>query len=145
MLVEQPREFARDAGRIGLGQVRPRLRIEHAQPHDLHAGDGEGQLPFVVGVGRIEQHHRVARIEQRAEQVVRELRAAHADGDVLGAQPRHAEEVLLESRDLLAAFHVAERRGVAAALVEQIRVGDDRLVGLPELLGRRVIDPAAAE
>ena len=116
------------------GKIRPRLRIEHAQPHDLHARNREGELAFVVGVGRIEQHHRVAGIEQRAEQIVRELRAAHADRDVLGAEPRHAEEVLLESRDLLAAFHVAERGRVAAALVEQVRVRDDRFVGLPELI-----------
>ena len=76
---------------------------------------------------------------------MRQLRAAHADRDVLGAEARHAEQVLLEARDLLAAFHVAERRGVAAALVEQLGVRHDRFVGLPELIRRRVIDPAAAK
>ena len=50
------------------------------------ARHGERELPFVVRVGRIQQHHGVARIEQRAEQIVRQLRAAHADRDVLGAE-----------------------------------------------------------
>ena len=50
-----------------------------------------------------------------------------------------------KQRDLLAALEVAERRGVAAALVEQRRVVDDVLIRLPELLRRLVIHPAAAE
>ena len=145
MLIEQPREVTRDAGRIGLRQVCPRVGIEHAQAHHLDAGRREGQLPFVVGVGGIQQHDRVAGIEQRAEQIVRQLRAAHADGDVLSGQPRHAENVLLEPRDLLAALQVAERRRVAAALVEQVGVRHHRLVGQPEFLGGLVIDPATAK
>jgi hypothetical protein len=53
---------------------------------------------------------------------VGELRAAEPDRDVFGAKPRHAEEVLFETRDLLAALHVAQRRGVRAALVKQFGV-----------------------
>ena len=42
-----------------------------------------------------------------------QLRAARADGDVLGAEARHAEQMRVESRELLAAVDVAERGGIA--------------------------------
>jgi hypothetical protein len=121
------------------------VRIEHTQADDVDVTGGKGDLPFVVGVRGIEQQHRVAGIEQRAKDIVRQLRAAHADGDVLGSEPGNAEQMLLEPRDLLAAFHVAERCGVRAALVKQLAVRHDVEVGLPERFGRRVVDPSAAE
>ena len=145
MQVEQAVELSRHTRRIRFRQVRPGLRVEHAQAHDLYAGHREGELAFVVGVSGIEQHHGVARIQQRAEQVVSELRAPHADGDVLGADSWHAEEVFFKSRDLLAAFHVTECRGVATTLVEEVRVFDDGRVGLPEFVRGRMVHPSTAE
>jgi hypothetical protein len=41
---------------------------------------------------------------------------------VLRADARHPEQLFFKARNLLAAFHVPQRRGVAAALVEQFRV-----------------------
>ena len=128
--IEQRDEVAGHALRIGHRPVGPGRRVEHRQPDDLHARRHERQLAFVVGVGRVEQHHRVARIDQRPEQVVGELGAAQADGDVLRAEPRHAEEMRLEAGDLLAAGEVAERGGVGAALVEEVR-GRRRSPGRP--------------
>jgi hypothetical protein len=76
---------------------------------------------------------------------VGELRAPHADADVLRAEPLHAEQVLLEARDGRAAFDLAQRGGVAAAPVEERGIGSDLDVRFPELLRRGVIDPTAAE
>ena len=130
--IEEPREVAGHAVGVGHRPVGPRRRVEHRQPHDPRSRRHEGELAFVVGVGGIEQHHRVARVHQRAEQVVGELGAAEPDRDVLGAEARHAEEVGLEARDLLAAGQVAEGGGVGAALVERLGIADDVLVGAAE-------------
>ena len=81
--------------------IRPRRRVEDREADDAHARRHERELALVVGVGRIEQHHRVAGIDQRAEQIVGQLGAAQADGDVFRTEPRHAEEVGLEAGDLL--------------------------------------------
>ena len=99
MLVEEAREVTSHAFGVGERPIAPGGRVQHRQAHDLDARRHEGELAFVVGVGRIEQHHGIARIEQRAEEIVGQLRAAEADGDVLGADPRHGEQVLLEARD----------------------------------------------
>ena len=80
-------EILDDPLRIAVRQVRPGLRIHHAQPDDPRAWHRKGQLPFVVRVRRIHQHHGVAGIEQRAEQVVGQLRAAGADGHVFRSEP----------------------------------------------------------
>jgi hypothetical protein len=145
VLVEQAAELACHSVRIGVRQVAPGGRVDDSQPDDVGAGRREGELALVVGVGRIQQQHRVARIHERAEQVVRQLRAAHPDGDVLRAQARDAEERRLELRDLLSALEVAERGGVPAAPVEERRVADHLDVGLPEVLRRLVVHPPAPE
>jgi hypothetical protein len=138
-------EILDDALRIGDRQVRPGLRIHHAQAHDLRAGDRKRQLAFVVGVGRIHQQDRVARVEQRAKQVVRQLRAAGANGDVFRAEPWDVEQVRLEPRQLLAAVQVAERRSIGAAAMKGGRIADDLRVGLPQTFRGGMVDPAAAK
>ncbi len=100
---------------------------------------------MVVVPGGHRVDHGVARIQQRAEDVVRQLCAAGADGDMLGAEPGHIEQMCLEPRQLLAAFEVAERRRVATALVEGGLVVHDLRERAPQPFRRRVIDPAAAE
>ncbi len=131
------------------GSVRGRYDqvagFDDRERHDPRAGHREGELALVVRVGRVEQQNRIARVEERAQQVVRELRAAEADGDVRRSEVAHAEEVRLERRDLLAAVVHPERRAVAAAPVKQRLVAGDVLIDPAKRLRRGVVDPSAAE
>ena len=130
-----PRSASRSTSRGSISRSRTISGARH----------GERELPFVIRVGRIHQQDGVARIEQRAKQIVRELRAAGADRDVLGAETRHAEQVRVESRELLPALDVAKRCRVATALVKRRSVRDDLEIRLPQRFGRGMIHPAAAE